>query len=157
MDSNVFLVLIVTIAAAILFCGPQNVSAQTIGSVQFINGDVTEGVTIKLCTGPDGGHVGPGWIAFPGYQYYQFQVNALSRGWSCDFEYKSAAGGAIHTANVLVWQSLLSYSAMADDNVEMAIAVVPCINCIWKVLRDGFYRTDDNDHANFRLMARWNN
>lgn len=154
MDSKVLILLTMTIAAAmILACGPREVRAQTIGSVQLINA-VGEKVTMPLCTGPGGDHRGPGYIDFPGFQYFQFGVNALSRGWRCSFEWvNSQEGGRKHTADVLVWEGLL-HSASAD--AVSLIAVVPCVDCIWKIQRDGFYRADDKNHDSFKLMARWN-
>ena len=137
--------------------------------MSLINGGIMEGITIKQCTGPEGSHtLGVGRIELSAFKYFEFPLISLSQGWRCDFEYKSAVTNVVHTANVLVWQGIL-HAASTDDvdatpessmsssssSSLISIATVPCIDCVWKIQVDGFYRADEKNRGIFTRLAGW--
>ena len=147
MGAKAVSLVVITMMMVVIACDAR--SPQMIGSVQLIS-TVGEKVIIPQCTGPNGDKRGPAFINFPGSESFQFQVNSLSHGWRCTFEYMSKAeGNRKYTADVLVWEGIV-YS---NDAPELHGS---CFDCIWKIQRDGFYRAGIKNHESFRLMTRWN-
>uniref|UniRef100_A0A7I4E6N8 S-protein homolog n=2 Tax=Physcomitrium patens TaxID=3218 RepID=A0A7I4E6N8_PHYPA len=150
MDLKLGALLSVTLAA-LMISGPLLVNAQA--SVELVN---LIGDPVTTTCVADNANRPSVTIAPMGTEFWEFNGDMLSLGWTCHFEWSDSSDCAagptckLHTQDVKVWQGVMGHRKLVG-----AIALTPCASCIWQIKFDGFYRADKKDMA-YSFVVGWN-